>query len=136
IGGFFRRARLAHRGSAARRWIRRALMRNIPLLATMFVLGGLVLPHVQIGWRMPASAADPAPAARATAPAVALPRPALPTAEVYARAAQEVYRSVVNVDTLQRVRELDFPFDDSPAEAESEGSGVVIDGQGYILTNQ
>jgi serine protease Do len=64
------------------------------------------------------------------------------TSEVYARAAQSVYKAVVNIDLTQRVRVRGMFFDDGffggPRfrEAQSHGSGVIITKDGYVLTNQ
>ncbi len=66
----------------------------------------------------------------------------LGTAEIYARAAQSVYKAVVNVDLTQRVRVRGFFFEDEffgeprYREAQSHGSGVIITKDGYVLTNQ
>ncbi|NLI00338.1 MAG: trypsin-like serine protease [Chthonomonadales bacterium] len=66
----------------------------------------------------------------------------LPTSEVYARAAQSVYKAVVNIDLTQRVRVRSLFFDDEffggprYREAQSHGSGVIITKDGYVLTNQ
>jgi S1-C subfamily serine protease len=60
--------------------------------------------------------------------------------EYYARAAQAAYRSVVNIDTTERVRvrSLFGDFMDVPrySEQQSHGSGVIIDPGGYVLTNE
>jgi serine protease Do len=67
---------------------------------------------------------------------------ALAPTEIYAKAAQSVYKAVVNVDLTQRVRVRGFFFDDEffggprYREAQSHGSGVIITKDGYVLTNQ
>ncbi len=106
------------------------------LLIAAFVLGGLVLPHIQISWHDAKSTADSGPSL-GVAPGA--PR-ALSPAEVYVHAAQVAGRSIVNIDTQQRVRST--PFDDffmqssSPRVQMSEGSGVIVNSTGDILTNE
>lgn len=109
-----------------------------------FVLGGLLLPHLRMSWQMPASRAE-APAADGLGVAPGPPQKALAPDEIYARAAQAAYKSVVNIDTTQRVQVRSFLDDDffgfgggSPRYTEnlSKGSGVIISADGYILTNE
>ncbi len=71
------------------------------------------------------------------------PEPAsLGPSEIYAKAAQSVYKAVVNVDLSQRVRVRSFFFEDEffggprYREAQSHGSGVIITKDGYVLSNQ
>ncbi len=110
-------------------WLRAAL----PLTA-LFVLGGCLLPNLRVQWREPDSFAQSPAAFVPAAPQSAT----LPESETYARAAQAVGPAVVNIDTQERVRGM---FDDYPSEGNqpryntSEGSGVIIDAAGYILTN-
>src|SRR5579884_1720164 len=103
---------------------RRSWARSIATLFAAFVLGGLVLPylHVRVSWREPASEAEPGTG-------------------LDVRAAQLVYKAVVNIDSTQRVRLhgfFDDFFDQPPryGERQEEGSGVIIDPSGYILTNE
>ncbi len=98
----------------------------------------LLLTNVRISWN-PLSGMAQSPAGLGVRPAE--PAKELAPTEIYARAAQAVYRSVVNIDLTQRIRVGDF-FDDffygGPRyrEAQSHGSGVIITRDGYILTNQ
>jgi serine protease Do len=124
----------SHASSARRSWVRGAL-----LIAGAFILGGLVLPNIQIRWREPSSQAQSG-TTLAVAPGEVRK---LSEAETYARAAQAAYRAVVNIDTTQRVRVAPDFFDDDWImgrphfrNASSEGSGVIIDKSGYILTNE
>ena len=109
------------------RWLRMGL-----LTAGAFLLGGLVLPNLQVRWREPESRAAP--------PVNAPVAPVLPESELYARAAQAAGPAVVNIDTMQRVRPS--MFEDmmteggQPRFSTKEGSGVIISKQGEILTNE
>src|SRR5579871_5636525 len=106
------------------------------LVVGAFIVGGLVLPNVRVSWRGPVSQAQ-ATSGLSVAPGA--PPHGLAPDEVYARAAQAAYKSVVNIDTTQRVRVRDL-FDDffGPRyrNSMSEGSGVIISSDGYILTNE
>jgi len=114
-------------------------VRSLLIFAVAFLLGGLVLPHIRISWRVPDSAAQPGGTGLGIAPAP--PANGLSPEEVYARAAQAASKSVVNIDTVQRVRVQGF-FDDLFAmppryrERSNSGSGVIISKDGYILTNE
>ncbi len=118
--------------------LRRSWTRAIVLFVGAFVLGGLVLPNVRVSWREPNSGAE----TRDGLGVVPSNPPAgLATDEIYARAAQTAYKAVVNIDRTQRVQMRPSIFDDDPftphyGESSSEGSGVIISENGYILTNE
>lgn len=119
--------------------VRRSRIRGVLLLIGAFVLGGLVLPNLHITWREPDSQAQTG-AVLGVAPAA--PQQGLSEVESYARAAQIAGPAVVNIDMRRRVRVApDFFEDDWMAgprfrEAASEGSGVIINASGDILTNE
>ena len=109
--------------------------RTVLLLIAAFVLGGMILPHLRVSWRDDKSAAESAPSL-GVAPGA--PRP-LSSAEVYVHAAQVAGRSIVNIDTQQRMRPTpfeDFFMQSGPRVQMSEGSGVIINPTGDILTNE
>ena len=110
---------------------RRNGLRVAVLTGAAFLLGGLILPNLQVRWREPESRA---------APPVAPPKaPPLAESELYARAAQLAGPAVVNIDTLQRVRPSmfeDMMTDGQPQFSAKEGSGVIINDRGDILTNE
>ncbi len=110
---------------------RRNGLRVALLTGGAFLLGGLILPNLQVRWREPESKA---------APPAAMPKaPPLSESEVYARAAQMAGPAVVNIDTVQRVRPSmfeDMMTDGQPQYSAKEGSGVIIDAKGDILTNE
>jgi serine protease Do len=118
--------------------VNRSRVRSFFIVTCAFVLGGLVLPNIRISWREPASLAQGVGLDVKTTPAPTT----LPESEVYARAAQAAYKSVVNIDTTQRVRVprdiMDDWFSDGPrySQSNTEGSGVIINKAGYILTNE
>ncbi len=108
---------------------------TVLLLAAAFVAGGLLIPHIQLSWREPRSTAESAPSLGVGPGA---PRQ-LSSAEVYVHAAQVAGKSIVNIDTQQRVRPS--PFDDyfsqnSARMRMSEGTGVIVNNSGDILTNE
>ncbi len=111
-----------------RRWFRL----GVPLTGA-FVLGGCLLPNLRVQWKEPETLAQRASFTPASGPS------ALSESETYARAAQAVSPAVVNIDALQqRPRGMfsDWAGDaGDPGYDKSEGSGVVIDPAGYILTN-
>ena len=109
---------------------RRNGLRVALLTAAAFLLGGLILPNLQVRWREPESKA---------APPANPPKIVLSEGEVYARAAQIAGPAVVNIDTVQRVRPTmfdDMMSDGQPRYSAKEGSGVIIDDKGDILTNE
>jgi serine protease Do len=112
--------------------------RSLIPIAAAFVLGGLILPNLRVSWVGPSSQAQTGTSGLGVSPSA--PQP-LSQEEVYARAAQAVYKAVVNIDRTQRVRVRGF-FDDEYVdgprfrEARNSGSGVIISKDGYILTNE
>jgi serine protease Do len=105
----------------------------LPIIAA-FVLGGLLLPHLRLSWQSNPTEAQP----RGTGLGITPGAPqTLSQEEIYARAVQTAYKSIVNIDTTQRVRVRGFLFDDDHFEDnQNSGSGVIIDKSGYVLTNQ
>lgn len=106
------------------------------MMVCAFVIGGLIMPNIQILWKPNESRAE-----KLNPAGFPLPEPAQPLSEVeaYARAAEKANPSVVNIDTTQRVRSLvdDWLFNDQPRYNTKQGSGVIIDPkEGYILTNE
>jgi serine protease Do len=112
------------------RWLRPLL-----LFIGAFVLGGLVLPNLRVSWREPNSGAQPAAGLNVKQEKV---QP-LSDAESYAKAAQIASKAIVNIDTQQRVNsgilEEDW-LSMGPQVRTTEGSGVLIDSSGDILTNE
>ncbi len=114
---------------------RRTRLRGAFVVASAFVLGGIVLPNLHVSWREPDSAAQSTPGLNI--------RPAAPMklaeTEIYARAARIASPAVVNIDATQRVR---FMYDEGMMgepryrTSVSQGSGVIVDSGGYILTNE
>ena len=109
--------------------------RTVFLMVLAFVVGGLVIPHLQISWRDTRSAADPS-ISLGVAPGA--PRP-LSSSEIYVHAAQVAGRSIVNIDTQQRLGPTafdDFFMQSGSRIRTSEGSGVIVNTSGDILTNE
>lgn len=114
---------------------------NLLLVIAAFVLGGLILPNLRITWGGPSSVAQTGGAGLGVQPGA--PQTTLDPEEVYARAVQAAYKSVVNIDSVQRVRVRPDIFDEFFGEGQprfenstSQGSGVIIDRSGDILTNE
>ncbi len=117
---------------------RRFLWRGVALVVGSFLLGGFILPNIRIGWKEPESKAD-----NSSGLAV---RPGAPTPlaenEPYAKAAQIASPAIVNIDTQQRVapslmdEEWFSGREPSSRLKTIEGSGVIIDKEGDILTNE
>jgi serine protease Do len=57
--------------------------------------------------------------------------------QLFARVAEVVKPSVVNISTLKNINLVyeDFPFFSVPRQQQQIGSGVIVDADGYILTN-
>jgi serine protease Do len=104
---------------------------SLLLGAASFVMGGVLLPHVQVHW----VTGDPAMAApgRTAAAQVA----AWARTEPIAVASERVASSVVNVDTLSSVRQRWGMFGEfaRTVPQQGAGSGVIINSDGLILTN-
>lgn len=114
---------------------RRPWLRPLILCLSAFVLGGMILPNLRVSWKVPESAADPV-VGLGVSPGQ--PQP-LSDAEAYAHAAQIASKVVVNIDTQQRVNPTimdDDWFSMGPQVRTSEGSGVIINKNGDILTNE
>lgn len=113
----------------------RVMKRTVFWAVLAFVLGGLILPHLQVTWHDTKSSAESAPGL-GVVPGAPLP---LAASEVYVHAAQVAGRSIVNIDTQQRARPNpfeDFFMQSSSRVRMSEGSGVIINTTGDILTNE
>jgi serine protease Do len=113
----------------------------LALVVAAFVLGGLILPNLEISWRGSTINAQTGGPGLGVQPGA--PQNGLQPEEVYARAAQAAYKSVVNIDAVQQVRVRPNIFDEFFGESQprfenstSQGSGVIIDKSGYILTNE
>lgn len=116
-------------------YVRRSRTRAVLVVIGAFVLGGIVLPNLQVRWREPSSAAESAGLGVSVGPEQAH----LAEYEYYARAAAIAGNSVVNIDTRQRVQPgfLDDWFGQGgPQYNLTQGSGVIIDSRGDILTNE
>jgi serine protease Do len=117
-------------------YFRRSRLRILIAVIGAFVLGGLIVPNLRISWRVPDSRAEPG-SGLGVAPGA--PPKGLAESESYARAAQIASPSVVNIDTQQRVSpgfmEDDW-LSDGPRVRTTEGSGVIINAKGDILTNE
>ncbi|MEP6755977.1 MAG: trypsin-like peptidase domain-containing protein, partial [Chthonomonadales bacterium] len=110
--------------------------KKIIALIGVFILGGLLLPRIHLTFTDPAVVAQTnvshASPEKQTAPVIDLP-----PEEVYARAAQRLSKSVVNIDTTEQLlRRGGFFEEDQNVERKNQGSGVIIEKSGYILTNE
>ena len=114
----------------------RSRLRMFLVVIAAFVVGGLVLPNIRISWKEPASLAETDTGLGIKPGAPELPSPE----EIYARAAQLAYKSVVFIDTTERVQVHDFfdQFYSEPrySQQQMQGSGVLISADGYVLTNE
>jgi Do/DeqQ family serine protease len=128
-------------------------MRSVVIFIAKWALAGLVFALALVWMRPDLRSASPSPAAvqvpQQSLPVIAAPTPAhaAPTAlDSFADAVAKARDAVVNIYTkrivAQRVRppELDRYFGDRwPAVQQrvqgSLGSGVIIDGQGHVVTN-
>jgi serine protease Do len=114
---------------------RRSFWRPVLLVVGAFLLGGLILPNVQIRWQEPQSKADSGSilgvVPEATAP--------LAESEMYARAAQIAGPAIVKIDTQQNIAPdiaNEGWMSGEPQVQKSEGSGIIINKNGDILTNE
>src|SRR5205814_1437959 len=97
------------------------------LMGASFLAGSWLAPRVRIEWepgRLPSQA-------RAE-----VPRPKIGDDEPVAKAVSLLAPAVVNIDTVRRVTRDDWFFGPQTYESQGEGSGVVIDPRGYVLTNE
>ncbi|MBM3494843.1 MAG: trypsin-like serine protease, partial [Armatimonadetes bacterium] len=105
----------------------------------VFIVAVLLGTNLRVSWAPRVGLAQ-SPAGLGVNPAT--PPKDLGTSEIYAKAAQSVYKAVVNVDLTQRVRVRGLFFDEEffggprYRQAQSHGSGVIITKDGYVLTNQ
>jgi S1-C subfamily serine protease len=110
-------------------------LKPILLFVAAFVLGGLILPNLHISWREPDSGAQQS-AGLDIKREKAQP---LSDSESYAKAAQIASSAIVFIDAQQRINpgvmEEDW-FSMGPQVRSSQGSGVIIDNNGDILTNE
>ena len=117
----------------------RSSKRNWIIVIAAFILGGLILPNLRISWRPTNGHAQPQQAGLGIRPAE--PPAGISPAEIYAKAAENAYKAVVNIDTKEQVRVRGF-FDDfldsEPRyqERRNAGSGVIISKEGFVLTNE
>src|SRR5687768_12883201 len=117
----------------------RSTMRTLIVVGAAFVLGGLILPNLTVKWDPPAGNAQPQQIGLGIHPAE--PPNGLSPAEIYAKAAQNAYKAVVNIDTKEQVRVRGFFdefFESGPRyqERKNSGSGVIISKDGFVLTNE
>src|SRR5215469_16635097 len=114
----------------------RSRLRMFLVVVAAFIVGGVVLPNVRISWKEPASLAETDTGLSIKPGAPAPPSPE----EIYARAAQAAYKSVVFIDTTERVQIHDLfdQFFSEPrySQQQMQGSGVIISSDGYVLTNE
>jgi serine protease Do len=109
------------------------MRRNLPWIVGAFVLGGLILPRIHVSWQWPESAAQTEKSGLHIRPAAIHP---LGADEFYSHAAQAAYKAVVNIDRTQRERVRTFFDEDYIREVPSQGSGVIVSRDGYVLTNE
>ncbi len=115
---------------------RKRFWKSAALFFAAFILGGFVLPNIRVGWKEPESRADVS-VGLGVRPGTPIP---LSDGEYYAKAAQIASPAIVNIDTQQRVAP-NFMDDEWFSGGRSrlqttEGSGVIIDKAGDILTNE
>ncbi len=115
---------------------RKRFWKSAALFFAAFVLGGLILPNIRVGWKEPESRADVS-VGLGVQPGTPIP---LSDGEYYAKAAKIASPAIVNIDTQQGVApsfmdEEWFSGGRSRLQT-TEGSGVIIDKAGGILTNE
>ena len=114
---------------------RRSSWRTVLPALVAFLLGGFLLPNLQIHWREPHSKADTSVGLGVVPDA---PAP-LAESEMYARAAQIAGPAIVKIDTQQNVP-ADITnegwMNGGSQVQKSEGSGIIINKNGDILTNE
>ena len=115
---------------------RKRFWKSAALFLAAFVLGGFILPNIRVAWKEPDSRADVS-VGLGVRPGTPIP---LSDGEYYAKAAQIASPAIVNIDTLQRVAPSfmdDEWFSGGRSRLQTiEGSGVIIDKAGDILTNE
>jgi serine protease Do len=114
---------------------RRPSRRPLALAVVAFLLGGLILPNLQIRWHEPHSRAETGPGL-GVVPEAAAP---LAESETYARAAQIASPAIVKIDTQQNVPAdiMNEGWMNGESQVEKkEGSGIIINKNGDILTNE
>jgi serine protease Do len=97
------------------------------LMATCFVAGGCVLPHVKVSWE---------PGKPTNLAFAQTSRVTVGPDEPVAKAVQAIAPSVVNIDTVKRFVQDDWFFGPRQYQSTGAGSGLVIDAKGYVLTNE
>lgn len=105
------------------------------LMLGSFVLGGFLLPNIKISWSLQEVGAQNN-VGLGVRPGIAAP---LAPEEAYARATQIASPAIVNIDTQQQVRRRiddDFFISTGPRVRNTQGSGVIVNKQGDILTNE
>lgn len=119
-------------------WLTAALTATIGVLVGA-ILAGSFVPNAAVS----APVVAPAPAARASGPAVVLPATAFPTS--FADVAERANPAVVSIDVASRSRRRSStarPADEGPGARRPEaprrgtGTGFIVDRRGLILTNQ
>ena len=114
---------------------RRSSRRPLALVVVAFLLGGLILPNLQIRWHEPHSRAETGPRL-GVVPEAAAP---LAESETYARAAQIAGPAIVKIDTQQNVPAdiMNEGWMNGESQVQKkEGSGIIINKSGDILTNE
>ena len=113
---------------------RRSYWKPVLLIFGAFFLGGLILPNIQIRWKEPESKAD-AGSILGVKPELAAP---LAESEMYARAAQIAGPAIVKIDLQQNVAPdiRDEWMNGGTQVQKSEGSGIIINTNGDVLTNE
>ncbi len=115
---------------------RRFSWRPVLLVIGAFLLGGLLLPNLQIRWQEPHSKAETGVGLGVVPDA---PAP-LAESEMYARAAQIAGPAIVKIDTQQNVpadvMNEGWMNSGGSQVQKSEGSGIIINKNGDILTNE
>jgi len=113
---------------------RRSFWKPVLLIFGAFFLGGLVLPNLQVRWKEPESKADSG-SILGVKPEAAAP---LAESEMYARAAQIAGPAIVKIDLQQNVAPdiMNEWMSGGTQVQKSEGSGIIINTNGDILTNE
>ncbi len=114
---------------------RRISWRLVLVVLAAFLLGGFLLPNLEIRWYEPHSKAETGSSLGVVSEASA----PLAESEMYARAAQIAGPAIVKIDTQQNVapdiQNQGWMEGESQVQ-KSEGSGIIINKNGDILTNE